>query len=310
VTLELLKQLFNCNTECLIKVADRVRFNINAREIMNNAFSFMVVREPYGRLFSTYCNIFYFPKEDWIYRGTKVIKLTRLNISYDSLTYGHDLTFAELVKYTVDTFEAGNTLDEHVRPMHHKSCNPCAFKFDYIAHLETLQTDFDYIFNKLQKEKVIERYPKDILISLQNWTTFGPIKHLFRTIPLLRGSYISLYQVYLRAWCYFQITGHVLNTIDFPYKKSDDFYIVKEDFIIELSKAMKASLLYKDKLMKQKVEAMVQAYSTISNEYMERLSKVLLGDCLLFGYELKPAYLFKANTSNKTNLSFDYFKGL
>ncbi|XP_060573576.1 carbohydrate sulfotransferase 11-like [Ruditapes philippinarum] len=309
MTLELLKQLFSCDTECLIKNAERVRLNTNARQLMDDAFSFMVVREPYGRLFSTYCNIFYFPKEDWLYRGIKLIKLTRLNISYDSLTYGHDLSFSELVKYTVDTYENNDRLDEHVRPMHHKSCNPCVFKFDYIAHLETLQNDFDFIFNNLQEETV-GMYQKDILISLKQWTTLGPIKHLFRTIPLLKDSNISLYDVYLRAWCYYQITGHVLKTINFPYNETNLNDIKKEDFLSELTKAMNVSAVYKDKLKLQRAEAMLQAYSTISDDYMERLSNVVLGDCLLFGYENKPAHLFDKTSCLQKKSKFDYFKGL
>ncbi|XP_060606357.1 uncharacterized protein LOC132758685 [Ruditapes philippinarum] len=310
MTLELLKQLFSCDTECLIKNAERVRLHKNARQVMDDAFSFMIVREPYGRLFSTYCNIFYFPKEDWLYRGTQLIKLTRLNISNDSLIYGYDLTFSELVKYTVDTFEIGNRLDEHVRPMHHKSCNPCVFKFNYIAHLETLQNDFDIIFSNLYKEELVGMYQNDTVLSLKNWTTLGPIKHLFRTIPLLKGSNISLYNVYLRAWCYYQITGHVLNAINFPFYERDLFEIKKEDFITELTKAMKLSAIHKDRLKLQRAEAMAQAYSTISDEYMERLSNVVLGDCLLFGYENKPAHLFDKTSCLQKKTEFDYFKGL
>ncbi|XP_060606440.1 uncharacterized protein LOC132758760 [Ruditapes philippinarum] len=310
MTLELLKQLYSCDTECLIKHAERVRLKTNARQVMDDAFSFMVVREPYGRLFSTYCNIFYFPKEDWLYRGTKLIKLTRLNISNDSLVYGHDLTFSELVKYTVDTFEIGNRMDEHVRPMHHKSCNPCVFKFDFIAHLETIQNDFDFIFSKQHEEEYVGMYQKNTVISLKNWTTLGPIKHLFRTIPLLKGSTISLYNVYLRAWCYYQITGHVLNAMNFPYYESDLIEIRKEDFIRELNKAMKISAIHKDRLKLQRAEAMIQAYSTISDEYMERLSNVVLGDCLLFGYENKPAHLFDTTNCLQKKSDFNYFKGL
>ena len=310
MTLELLKRMFNCNTECLLKVAERVRLNVNAKEIMDNAFSFMIVREPYGRLFSTYCNIFYFPKEDWLYRGSKIIKLTRSNMSYDSMTYGHDLTFAELVKYTVDAYEAGSRLDEHVRPMHHKSCNPCVFKFDFIAHLETLQTDFDFIFDKIHNIDVAENYPRETIATLKNWTIFGPINHLFRTIPLLKGSNISLYNVYLRAWCYYQITGHILNSIKFPYNVTDAFYITKEAFLEKIKKAMEVSANQKTELKLQRIEALRQAYSTISIEYMERLSKVVRGDCLLFGYEEKPSYLFDKNKCKDNCSNFNYFKGI
>ena len=309
MTLELLKQLYECDTDCLLQVAERVRLQENAREIMDNAFSFMVVREPYGRLFSTYCNIFYFPKEDWLYRGTKIIKLARSSISNDSFTYGHDLTFAELIKYTVDTYEQGNRLDEHVRPMHHRSCNPCVFKFDFIAHLETLQNDIDVIFNQFPN-KNIDKKPIDIMVSLKNWTTMGPLKHLFKTISLLKGSNISLYDIYLRAWCYYQINGHVLKTMDFPYDRNDGFNITHNDFVQKLTSAMEASLMYKTKLKEQKNEAIMQAYSTISNEYMERLSKVVQGDCLLFGYEEKPPYLFNRTSIFSYRPKFNYFKGL
>ncbi|XP_045185372.1 carbohydrate sulfotransferase 14-like [Mercenaria mercenaria] len=311
-TLEIMKQIFNCDTDCLVKMASIVRSNVNASKIMKDAFSFMVVREPYGRLFSTYCNIFYFPKEDWIYRGTKIIKLSRSNISSDSLNFGHDLTFSELIRYIVESFESGHHLDEHVRPMHHKSCNPCLFHFDYIAHLETLNKDFEYILKTINNRKIIQNYPEDIVSSLREWTLYGPVKHLFRTILLVKGSSISHYNIFLRAWSYYQITGQVSKTIDFPYSKEDIKLITKDDFLRALKTAIESSRTEGNDLNNQRHEAMLQAYSTVSPEYMERLRKVVATDCFLFSYEERPDNLFNRRRLllNKSYNAFNFFKGL
>ncbi|XP_045194225.2 carbohydrate sulfotransferase 14-like [Mercenaria mercenaria] len=311
-TLEIMRQIFNCDTDCLVKMASIVRSNVNASKIMKDAFSFMVVREPYGRLFSTYCNIFYFPKEDWIYRGTKIIKLSRSNISSDSLNFGHDLTFSELIKYIVESFENGLRLDEHVRPMHHKSCNPCLFHFDYIAHLETLNKDFEYILKTMYNRKIIQNYPGDIVSSLREWTLYGPVKHLFRTILLVKGSSISQYSIFLRAWSYYQITGQISKTIAFPYSKDNFKLITKDEFIRALKTAIESSRREGNDLNKQRHEAMLQAYSTVSPEYMERLRKVVATDCFLFGYQERLDFIFNRSklSSNKDFNTFNFFKGL
>ncbi|XP_045187547.1 carbohydrate sulfotransferase 13-like [Mercenaria mercenaria] len=311
-TLEVMKRLFNCDTDCQVKVAAMVKANVNASKIMNDAFSFMVVREPYGRLFSTYCNIFYFPKEDWFYRGVKIIKLARPNISSDSLNFGHDLTFAELVKYIIESYENGLRLDEHVRPIHHKSCNPCMFRFDYIAHLETFEKDFQFILKTMQSRNIIENYPKDLAKSLREWTLFGPVKHLFKTLLLVKASTLSTYNIFLRAWSYYQITGHVSKNIDFPYSEEDVTEINKETFIQALKTAIESSAKYNSDLHKQRYDAMIQAYSSVSTEHLERLRKVVATDCFLFGYENSPNYLFDRNRllSNKEVDTFNFFKGL
>ena len=60
---------------------------------------------------------------------------------------------------------------------------------------------------------------------------------------------------------------------------------------------------------KQRTEAMVQAYRMIPLAEMERLSKYVELDCLLFAYDTKPVILFDRN-STAYQVSFNYFDGI
>lgn len=310
--LEVLRRLFDCDTDCLLKTAEQVKQNPStAREIMEQAYSFLVVREPFGRLLSTYANIFYFPKQDWSYRSTGIIKLVRENPSAMSLQYGYDLTFAELVKYTVDGYEQGQAIDEHVRPMSHRSCNPCMFQFNYIAKLETLKSDFEYLMSLWKAQGLIDDYGDDLLADLREWTIFGPVKRLYWTIPKLKGANITLYDLFLRAWSYYQLTGQISKHIDLPYEPDDVETLKQEDFIEALSDAVNKSKEESgESLRQQRMEALKQAYSKVPTEYLEKLAKVYREDCELFGYDPKPSFLFQDDLSHYSRDGFDYFKGI
>lgn len=311
MTLELMRKLFDCDTDCLIGNARLIKEDpVNGVGLMRRAFSFIVVREPYTRIFSTYSNIFYFPKEDWSYRSTTIIQKVRDQPSADSLKYGHDLTFAELVKYTVEGYEKGIRIDEHVRPMSHRSCDPCAFNFDFIVKLETIKSDLEYLLSTWKTQGLIGNYDLELLNELREWTVYGPIKHLFRVIPTINSTNISIYTLFLRAWSYYQITGQVSKYINFPFEERQVRIITAENFRSALEKAREMSRNANHDLKAQRIEALREAYATVPQEYIDRLEKVVRSDCMLFGYDLKPDFLKHLKSSNTNSGDIHYFKGL
>lgn len=310
LSLEILKRVFQCDTGCLISTAMNVKQSPQlAWKVMKNAFSFVTVREPYGRIFSSYSNLFYLPKEDWLSRGVKIIRQVRGNASTESLTYGHDLTFVELVKYIVHNYESGTYIDPHVRPMHHSSCNPCAYNFNYLAKLETLSSDLEYMLHEWRERHYIDDYPENLVTDVKDWTVWGPIKHFISTVNLTRDSSIPLRKMFERTWTYYQMKGIVSKHIDMPFRNSELWFVDFNIFKRVLSNAMILSEANKNSVQNQRMEAMKQAYATVPMEYMERLSKVVKTDCILFGYDDRPAYLFDRSKSEKSD-NFDYFKGL
>ncbi|XP_045188613.2 uncharacterized protein LOC123546422 [Mercenaria mercenaria] len=309
LALEVMRRVFDCDTDCLVDIAMNVKSSRElARKVFEKAFSFMIAREPYGRLFSSYGNLFYLPKEDWISRAVKIIKQVRKHPSEESLQFGHDLTFFELIKYIVHNYENDSYIDPHVRPMHHASCNPCSYRFDFLAKIETLSSDLEYLLHDWHSKHVINEYPSNIIADVKDWTTWGPLKHFYSTINLTVNSSIPLNKMYLRTWTYYQMKGLVSKQIDMPFRDSELWYIDFNIYRRILTNAMKLSESDRKNVENQRLEAMKQAYSTVPMEYMERLVNVVKDDCLLFGYEERPAFLFDRSTEDKTD--FDYFKAL
>lgn len=312
-TLEVMRQLFDCDANCLLKNGINVKNDpATAFEIMKKAFSFVVVREPYERFLSTYGNIFYLPKKDWLSRGTQVIQKVRENPSEISLKYGNDVTFTELIKYVVDRYENSQFLDEPFRPIRHISCNPCMYHFDYIAKLETFQSDWDILLEEWRSKEIIGDYPPDIISKFRLLSFNGPLTHLFTTIGLLKNSGIHVHSLFVRTWTYFQMIGVISKYVPIPYLKEEIGKVDIRDFKKTLLNAIELTAAENRDATIQKIEALRQAYSAVPMDYMERLAKMVRDDCLLYGYDERPAFLFdRVNYKyNESGRDFDYFKGL
>lgn len=261
------------------------------QEIVEDNFSFFFVREPYRRLFSTYSNKFYLPKENWEPIGPAIAKRYRLSPSKESLKFGHDVTFKELVQYTVDEFEEGRLLDVHLRPMY-QFCDPCRFNYTFIGKLETLDYDWDIMTNIWRDEELSETI---VTSSEQKDTTMNSlpeVRHCFRVMAKIEGSSISPHSILLRCWDYFKINGRIANNISMPFDASDAPDVGFTEFHNKVSRAIDMSSRFGKVVSRQKDDALRHAYSTIPRSLLERLRKVVLADCQLFGYEDRPSWLF------------------
>jgi hypothetical protein len=138
------------------KVGFKYLHEFNNTEILfrlNNYFKFLVVRNPVARLVSAYENkLVKISDQSRFYMetvGTYVIKKYRHNASADSLKYGSDSQLEELVKLILDKQDMFKfRFDAHWWRMQ-SICYPCLIHYDYIAKLETLQQDLNYLLNKI-----------------------------------------------------------------------------------------------------------------------------------------------------------------
>lgn len=85
---------------------------------------FVFVREPYSRLLSAYVDKLFVPDSYFDKLGTYIVRAFRANASSESLKFGHDVTFAELVKYVIHAESTGRKRDYHFVPAH-AQCNMC-----------------------------------------------------------------------------------------------------------------------------------------------------------------------------------------
>ncbi|XP_053402333.1 uncharacterized protein LOC128557848 [Mercenaria mercenaria] len=308
-TINTLGEILNCTEECLRSFSERIRMLPYERkkEALSNAYKFMFVREPYGRLFSTYCNKFYFPKGNWDPIGKDIVKRFREDPSEDSLMYGHDVTFAELIRYTIEDFEAGNKMDAHIRPMH-TNCKPCDYDYDFIGKLETMKSDWKYLTQEWKSRNITINIPADI--GEKSKYIFSEMSHLLLTLKRIKDSNIKLYDLYQRAWNYYQITSVISKRNNMPLSRSDNRAFGYYSLLYHLKRASVYSKQYSTEMKAQRHEAMLQAYSTVPSEDLERLKSVVKEDCLLFGYDDSPEWLFGRKIVYNKSASFDYFSGI
>ncbi|XP_045200170.2 carbohydrate sulfotransferase 11-like [Mercenaria mercenaria] len=308
--IDTLAYVLNCSADCL-RNSSLELYSLPEKYVKDilqkTAYSFMFVREPYGRLFATYCNKFYFPKGFWTPVGLRIVKRFRENPSNDSLQYGHDVTFTELIRYTVEEFEAGKSMDDHITPMHVR-CDPCEHRYNFIGKLETIKSDLEFLANEWQLKKISKRIPEKIS-EKNNSKTFRPMEYFQALLQRLKleQSSINTNDLYKRAWRYYQITGKIYKHINMPcpptYLNESNF----KDFFKEMKLAVFASNVSATELKAQKEEAMLEAYSKVPLKYLYRLRKVVLKDCLFFGYDDRPKWLFNRTSSKVNKSSFNYF---
>ena len=147
----------------------------------------VLVRHPLVRLLSTYLNKFdnrsleferqsFYNKISQFYLDNPQIKRSfSETLDYSTMS----LSFEDFLTYWTDTFETKTYVSEHLVPYFYL-CNPCGVAYDYIAKLETFQSDVEFIFkkNKLQ----IPNFSMEDLNTLSQ-TTDDILEAYFETIP-------------------------------------------------------------------------------------------------------------------------------
>lgn len=272
---------------------------------MAETFSFFFVREPYMRFFSTYTNKFYLPKEHWAPIGPEVAKRYRLNPTNNSLQYGHDITFHELIRYVVDEYEQGNELDGHLRPIH-QLCDPCQYNYSFIGKLETLHEDWRSMFKTWKDEGIFQPSVNLSETHIFDEYSLSEVKHLYAVLDRLKHSDIPAYSLYIRTWHYYQVKGKISKYVNMPFTREEiGHYLNNKTFTDAIETAILRSKSLPE-VHKQKQEALIQAYSTVPRSLLERLWNVVKVDCELFGYEDRPSWLFD-DTHTRVE-EFEYFK--
>ncbi len=107
---------------------------------LQNYFSVIFVRHPYSRLLSAYRSKFVrLPNQFYVNKARGIIRRVRKGSIPKDRT--PDLQFPEIVEYV-----ANGGWDEHWCPIF-KDKKPCHIYYDFIGHLETFETDVEYLFH-------------------------------------------------------------------------------------------------------------------------------------------------------------------
>ncbi|XP_045208894.2 uncharacterized protein LOC123560790 [Mercenaria mercenaria] len=305
-----LLKIFQCNGLCDEIFITSNELRNKTLHMIGSSYSFMFVRDPYARLFSAYENKLFLPNEHWAIIGKDVIEKVRPHASFVSKELGHDVTFLDLVKYVLKLYERGIRLNNHFVPMH-MHCGPCEIRYNFIGKLETMSNDLVDLVEDWKTKGIVSKNmssAKEIEANILYERSFGPYKHMF-TILKKYGKILSRYKAFQRTWSSYQIRGLILKKYNMPFAENEVAKINHIRFGDEIKKALDASMGHVDELKAQRKEALIQAYKTVPMNLMMKLREFMKPDCLLFGYDVMPEFLFN-RTSLPSSDGFDYFKGL
>jgi hypothetical protein len=241
----------------------------------------------------------------WNFIGKHIVKNFRENPSNVSLECGHDVTFPEFVEYFIYSQNSNDRRDAHFVPSF-EHCRPCEIDYDYIGKLETFQEDTFHILKKLGLENMIKfsnfqnETETDALIDTVDYV-FSMRRAILKCMTFTRGLY--------RAWRKLQIRGILSKHTKFPFPVDSDMNVTPEQFKYALFKAH-AQSGDKESRMKNREEAMLEAYRLISPVLMERLRDTLLIDTSLFGYEKIPKKLMDLKYSIPNSGGFKFFDNI
>lgn len=147
------------NTEFYPQVGFRYLIELNQSEQqyrLKHYFKFMVVRNPFARLISAYENKLAFDTDQSRFYqenvGTHIVRKFRKNPSKKSLKLGNDVTFNEFLRFLLEDNELVHRYDPHWW-LYQGTCLPCRYGYDYIAKLETLDRDLDFLMDKIGSGK-------------------------------------------------------------------------------------------------------------------------------------------------------------
>ena len=246
--------------------------------------SFTFVRDPYSRLLSAYASKLLFPNNMyWSIIGRYVAANLRPNATQLSIQCGHDVSFAEAVKYFINMHTPTGKRDAHFIPIH-EQCAMCDFPYDFIGHLETFRDDTAFILKAMGSSFA---YPD---VQYGNSAIRGYIKNLYKWRPNILKC-IDMNQALRRAWKVFQIRGFIGKTQNFPLTKERALVIAEEEFAL-IALGARANSGDLSRVKAQKKEALTEAFGSVPLADRVMVKKLVYPEFDMFGYDPEPQEVF------------------
>lgn len=253
-------------------------------------------RNPFHRVFSAYIDKLYSPNPYyWRHWGEPALSMAGQKAK---TACASGVTFRQFVSLVVDKLV---TSDGHLKPVF-TECRMCDVMYDVVGTLETAGTDLQAwsaainvstAFMKQEGYSVQAAMDavKDSVESAFSWK---------REIKVC----IDLDKMGMRIWRKLQIRGFIDSRISYPFKDGEIDAMSSQTFIAACRKAVESSK-DKEQLRKQKTQAFVEAFSSLSVEKISDIAKVYSDDFISFDYDPEPANLF-STTERKLIVNTDF----
>ncbi|KAL8570803.1 hypothetical protein ACOMHN_006953 [Nucella lapillus] len=265
-------------------------------ENLNNLVNFVFVREPYSRLLSGYVDKLFSPNPYFWRDGRYIVQHFRKNPSSQSLACGHDVTFAEFVRYVLYLQKRGGLRDAHFAPIHDQ-CHFCNVSYDYVGNLETLGQDMTYLLHVLQSSMNYSGpFEEDTLNNNAMW--------VFRKMREDILACMTMEEAGRRLWRKWQIRGLVNKAELFTFTGQGIAHARQKKFVAAgLAAIQRSGGLSRGK--NQKAEALREAYTSVPISDRLHLREMFFLDFELFGFDPDLSAVFAKNESvSKSNFSY------
>ena len=265
-----------------IKLHENILMELTDKRI-HSTTSFLVARNPYSRLFSSYIDQIYLPNKwdiaRYIVRDPKRRKC------------GNDITFNEFLLFVSISIIRNYSLDLHWSPIF-SLCLPCETKIDILAKQETFAEDTEYILNLVGVEEATVEEIKRAASENSAEASIASLVHTYVTKghDIEKGC-ISESALAERIWHAFQIQGYIHNDIAFPNGTFKN--ILPSELETKLTEtvlsAVKTQPLTSYERVNQRQEWKTSFWSEVSNKTLAKVQDAFFEDFLFFQYDSDPA---------------------
>ncbi|KAK3609471.1 hypothetical protein CHS0354_020405 [Potamilus streckersoni] len=281
--------------------------------MINNAHSFMVTRDPWSRLYSSYIDKVYLEKF-----GEFTAELLQIenrmsgrekdsNVSVENECQSRAVSFEIVLRYVVATsLSTKYELDPHFAPVA-LLCNPCRHHYAFFIKQERLNVETNFALDFLEVSGRLR--------SRLDMTDEG--NYIEATVPNLVMTTITAFErnkrscltkndIYQRIWNVLQIQGLVSEELDFPKEVFDN-----QESSVQIARALTDYVL-QNRLEtiaagKQRTKFLEKAYAQVNQYVLRKVQGIFAMDFLLFEYGVNPPgfkkddQIFIHTTASKDN---------
>lgn len=278
--------------------------------LKQNSFSFMFARNPYSRLLSAYIDKLVPPNPYyWKAFGRNAVTKFRPKgprANNMAVVSGHDVTFAEFLKYVISVEKLPKTPDPHISSIK-RMCKPCSHSYTYIGKMESFTDDAMFVMKKLGMNQSVNilkntltNYSTDDAITDSIYSPFSWKKDIVKII--------SWEKALQRIWLKLQMRGIISMEIKLDTSNGRLGNVTSKEFVSLARAAHKSS--DPGLLKRQKDMVKTEAFASVPLADLKAFRELFHDDFVLFDYDPSPSYIFDRPDEPKAPSLFFNFNHL
>lgn len=273
-----------------------------------NSFSFLIARNPYSRLLSAFIDKLVPPNpyywKAWGHSAVLKYRPSQFHKHRNGMIApGHDVTFAEFLKFAADMERGIKMPDPHIASVK-RTCKPCSQTYTYVGKMETFKHDVFYIMERLGlNESLYLMNDKFVDLSIDDAITdsiFSPFSWKKDILKI-----ISWDKALQRIWLKLQMRGIISMDIKLDTDNGKMNNVTAHEFINLARNAHSRSDPVS--LKKQKDLVKKEAFASVPLPDIKAFRDVFHADIVMFEYEPSPSYIFdRTGDPEPPKLFFNY----